>query len=203
MIRVQITDDHGIFVVGLAKIINESGIAKVVGTAGTAAACRKMLALELPDVLLLDIHLPDGNGIDLSEEFKQKYPGLKILALTSFNQFTVVKRMLENGVLGYVLKNATSEEVLMGIQTVAEGERFLCDEVVLLFRKQSKDSVVLTKRERELLGLICEGYNTAEIAERMILSFETISSYRRDLLFKLNAKNTAALVKMALEQKLI
>lgn len=203
MIRVQITDDHGLFVDGLARIIDSSGFAKVSATAGTAAACRRMLAQELPDVLMLDIHLPDGNGVDLCEEFRRKYHGLKILALTSFNQFAVVKRMLDNGVSGYILKSATSEEVLLGIRTVAAGERFLCDEVDLLFRKQSGNAIVLTKRERELLGLICEGYNTAEIAQRMILGYETINSYRRDLLFKLSARNTAALVKMAIEQKLV
>lgn len=203
MIKVQITDDHRMMVEGLAKIINESGVAEVIDTAGTAAACRRMLALELPDVLLLDIHLPDGNGIDLCSEFLKIYPALKILALTSFKEFAVVNRMLDAGALGYVLKNAASEEVLLGIQTVAEGERFLCDEVDILLRKQSPNAIVLTKNERELLKHICEGYNTAEIAERMFRSFETINTYRRNLLFKLNAKNTAALVKMAMEQKLV
>ncbi len=203
MIKVQITDDHRMLVEGLTKIINESGFAKVIATAGTAMACRKMLAAELPDVLLLDIHLPDGNGIDLCSELLAKYRGLKILALTSFREFAIVNRMLDAGVLGYVLKNATSEEVLMGIQIVAGGERFLCDEVILLLKKQSPNTVVLTKNEQELLKHICEGYNTAEIAERMFRSFETINTYRRNLLFKLNAKNTAALVKMAIEQKLV
>ncbi len=203
MIKVQITDDHRMLVEGLTKIIDESGFAKVTGTSGTVAACRRMLASELPDVLLLDIHLPDGNGIDLCAELSARYQGLKILALTSFREFAVINRMLDAGVLGYVLKNATSEEVLLGIQTVAEGERFLCDEVDILIRKQSANAVILTKNERELLKYICEGYNTAEIAERMFRSFETINTYRRNLLFKLNAKNTAALVKMAMEQKLV
>lgn len=203
MIRVQITDDHRMFVEGLTRIINESGIAEVIGTAGTAAACRRMLCERQADVLLLDIHLPDGNGVDLCAELRAKYPDLKILALTSFGELAVINRMLDTGALGYVLKNAMSEEVLLGIETVAAGEKFLCDEVDLLFRKQTGLAVVLTKKERELLGLICEGYTSTEIAGKMFLGAETISSYRKNLLFKLNAKNTAALVKMAIEQRLI
>ena len=203
MIQVQITDDHRIFTEGLTKIINDSGFARVIDTAGTAAACRRMLKIILPDVLLLDIHLPDGNGADLCVELKAEYPDLKILALTSYSEFAVVKRMLDSGVSGYVLKNSTSEELLSGIKTVASGERFLCDEIDILLTKQSKHAIILTNRERELLRLISEGYNNAEIAEKMFLSIETIGSYRRNLIFKLNAKNTAAMVKMGIERKLI
>lgn len=203
MIQVQITDDHKLFVEGLTRIINESGTAEVIGTACTAASCRRMLDGRLPDVLLLDIHLPDSNGVDLCIDLKKKYPNLKILALTSFGELAVIRRMLNAGAQGYVLKNSMPEEILLGIEVVAEGETFLCDEVNLLLKKQTGLEIVLTKKERELLGLICEGYTSTEIAGRMFLGIETISSYRKNLLFKLNAKNTAALVKLAMEQKLI
>ena len=202
-IAVAIVDDHKMFVEGIERIINESGIAEVVGKAHSAHECRQMLDYEQPDVLLLDIRLPDGNGVDLCAEILVKYPKLKILALTSFSEYAVVNRMLDNGALGYVLKNAMSEEILQGIETVHGGEKFICEEVNLLLKKQKGQAIVLTGREQELLRLISEGYINTEIAERMHLGVETINSYRKNLLFKLQARNTAVLVKMAIEQKMI
>ena len=111
--------------------------------------------------------------------------------------------MLENGASGYILKNCMPEEVVEGIETVLNGETFLCHEVDLLMRKKTDLQIFLTPREAELLKLICDGYTNPEIAEKLFLGIETINSYRKNLLFKLNARNTAVLVKMALEQKLI
>jgi DNA-binding NarL/FixJ family response regulator len=203
MLQVYITDDHKMFVEGLTHIINECKFAKVVGTAYTAKECRWMLKAGLPDVLLLDIHLPDGNGIDICKELKTTYPELKILALTSYGELTVIRRMLDAGAIGYVLKNAMAEEILLAIQTVATGETFLCDEVDMLMKKQTGLEIILTKKERELLELISEGCTSCEIAGRMFLSIETINSYRKNLLFKLNTRNTASMVRMAIEDKLI
>ncbi len=203
MITVQIVDDHRMFVEGLEKIIAESGVARIIGKAYNARECWKMLSWEQADVLLLDVHLPDGNGVDLCPQIKQKYPDLKILAITSFSEYAVVSRMLENGATGYVLKNAMSEEIIQGIETVSEGEKFLCHEVDLLLKKQAGQAVILTRKERELLHLISEGYISSEIAEKMHLGIDSINNYRKNLLLKLDARNTAVLVKIAIEQKLI
>jgi len=191
------------FVEGLEKIINESGLAEVTGKAYTARDGWLMLAGGQADVLLLDVHLPDGNGVDLCPQILAKYPELKVLALTSFSEYAVVNRMLNNGALGYVLKNAMAEEILQGIETVYAGEQFICEEVNLLLKKQAGRTVVLTGKEQELLRLISEGYINVEIADKMCLGVETINSYRKNLLFKLQARNTAVLVKMAIEQKMI
>jgi len=203
MIRVHIVDDHKMLVEGLRMLINESGTAKVTAVSHDAAQCYRILAAETPDVLLLDINLPDANGVHLCAELKSKYPDLKILALTSYGEYTVVRRMIENGALGYVLKNAMSEEVIAGIEAVASGELFLCHEVDLLMKKQENTAIWLTLRERELLKLIVEGYTNPEIAEKIFLSPETIKGYRKNLLFKLGVKNTATLVKLAIEEKLV
>jgi DNA-binding NarL/FixJ family response regulator len=203
MIRVHIVDDHKMLVEGLRMLIDESGTAKVTAVSHDAAQCYRILAGETPDVLLLDINLPDANGVDLCAELKSKYPDLKILALTSYGEYTVVRRMIENGALGYVLKNAMSEEVIAGIEAVASGELFLCHEVDLLMKKQENTAIWLTLRERELLKLIVEGYTNPEIAEKIFLSPETIKGYRKNLLFKLGVKNTATLVKLAIEEKLV
>jgi len=203
MITVAITDDHKMLVQGMKKLIEESGKATVTGVAYSAAECRRMLQFEQPDVLLMDINLPDGSGLDLCSELHESYPQLKILALTSYGEYSMVKRMLDHGASGYVLKNAMSEEVIEGILTINNGETFLCHEVDLLMKKEPATQVWLTPREEELLKLIVEGYTNPEIAEKICLSPETIKGYRKNLLFKLGAKNTAALVKMALEQKLV
>jgi DNA-binding NarL/FixJ family response regulator len=191
------------FVEGIERIINESGIAQVIGKAYNACECKQMLAGQLANVLLLDIQLPDSSGLELCVEIKKNYPKLNILALTSFSGYSVVHRMLQNGALGYVLKNAMAEEILEGIETVAAGKKFLCEEVDLLLQKQKGAAIVLTKKEHTLLRLIAEGYTNVEIADKMFHGVETVNSYRKNLLFKMQARNTAVLVKMAIEQKLI
>ena len=203
LIKVAIIDDHKMFVEGLTRIINESGVAQIVGTAHSIADSAYLFLERQVEVLLLDINLPDGDGVDYCKQIKAQYPDLKILALTSFGEYAVINRMLENGASGYVLKNAMSEEIIKGIEVVAAGEKFLCDEVNLLLKKQAGNAIILTGKERELLRLISEGFINTEIAEKMFLGVETINSYRKNLLFKLNARNTAVLVKMAHDEKLV
>lgn len=162
-----------------------------------------MLEQSLPDVLFLDINLPDYSGLDLCKQIKTSYPSVEIIALTSYGEYAVIREMMENGASGYVLKNAMPEEILLSIETVYEGGTFLCEQIDLLMKKRSADPVWLTPREKELLTFIAEGFTNGEIAEKMFLSVETINSYRKNLLCKLNARNTAVMVKIALEQKLI
>ena len=203
MIRVQIVDDHRLLIEGLKKIIEDSGIANLINIACTGKECLQQLKFEQPDVLLLDINLPDYDGPELCAEIKKQHPNIAILALTTHREYALVRRMLESGANGYVVKNAMCEEIILGIKTVAQGEQFLCDEIDMLIKRKADSTVWLTKRESELLKLIVEGYTNPEIAEKIFLSPETIKGYRKNLLLKLGAKNTVALVKMALEQKLV
>ncbi len=203
MIKVVILDDHKILTEGLCGLITESGIATVVGVANSAEECRRSLAFWKPDVLLLDVGLPDINGLDYCKEVKESFPEIKILALTTHKEYAIVRQMLDNGASGYLIKNAMPDEVVAGIETVAAGEIFLCHEIDILMKRPSKKNIWLTERERELLKLISEGLTNNEIADRIYLSHETIKGYRKNLLLKLGAKNTAVLVKMAIEQKLI
>lgn len=202
-IKVAIVDDHKILTEGLRGLIEESLQATVVGVAHTAADCRHSIGFWRPDVLLLDVGLPDMSGIDLCKELTAAFPDTRILALTTHNEYTVVRTMLDNGASGYLVKNAMAEEVLAGIEAVAAGKTFLSHEIDVLMKKPSSTNIWLSQRERELLKLICEGLTNGEIAERIFLSPETIKGYRKNLLLKLGAKNTAVLVKMAIEQKLI
>lgn len=203
MIKVHITDDHKMLVEGLSFSIHESGVAKVTGTSYTLAECRSALATQTPDVLLLDLNLPDGSGIDFCQEVRLKYPDIKLLVLTTHDEYSIAKRVLDNGASGYILKNSLSEEVITGIEAVMNGEIFLCDEIDVLMKKQSEQPIWLTAREQELLRLIVDGYTNQEIADKVFLSIETIKTYRKNLILKLGAKNSMMLVKMAIEKKLI
>jgi len=203
MINVLLVDDHKCLADGLRKLIEESGDIKVTDIANNAKECRYFLRYGLPDVLLLDISLPDVNGVELCKELKNLYPNLKILALTTYSEYSTVRQMLENGALGYVIKNAMLEELVMGIRSVAAGEKFLCHEIDLLMKKQNRANIWLTPRERELLRLVVEGYSSIEISDITSLGHETVKGYRKNLMLKLGAKNSAALVKIALEEKLL
>jgi DNA-binding NarL/FixJ family response regulator len=203
MIKVGIVDDHKILTEGLKGLIDGSGIARVVGVAHTAAECRLSLGFWKPEVVLLDVNLPDINGVDFCKELTAEYPQIRVLALTTHNEYSIVRRMLDNGASGYLIKNAMTEEVMAGIRAVAAGETFLSHEVDVLLKRSPEKNTWLTPRERELLKLITDGLTNGEIAEQIFLSPETIKSYRKNLLLKLDAKNTAVLVRKALELKLI
>ena len=202
-IKLLIVDDHRVLVEGLNKLFDNSDTVDVIGVAYSGRECRSALRKELPDVILLDINLPDVSGIDLCKEIKTENPEIKIVALSSFNEYTIVRRMIENGASGYVVKNAMPEEIILSVETVANNEIFLCEEIDLLMHNRSNNPIWLTPREKELLKYIVEGLTNHEIAEKMYLGVETINSYRKNLLIKLGAKNTAVLVRMALEEKLV
>jgi DNA-binding NarL/FixJ family response regulator len=203
MSRILIVDDHPVLAGGLKTLLTDYKVCSEIDLAASGKECISKLKSAKYDLILLDINLPDANGITLCETLHKEYPELKILALTGFSEFTCVDKMLKNGASGYILKNAMPEEIIKGVETVMAGEIFLCDEVDLLMKKKKDTHIFLTRRETDLLRLITEGFTNEEIGEKMFLGTETIKSYRKNLLFKLNAKNTAALVKMALEEKLI
>lgn len=204
MVDIQIVDDHRMVVDSLGKLINESEIARVGNVYYDLASCREGLAKGLPDILLLDIGLPDGDGVDFCAEIKKQYPELKIIMLTSYKEFSIAKRALHNGALGYILKNAESEEMLMGIETVSQGELFLCDEIDILLKEKVNDDIIwLSDREKEILKYVADGYTTNEIADLIFRDSETVKFFRKNLLIKLNARNVAELIKKAYEMKLI
>jgi DNA-binding NarL/FixJ family response regulator len=203
LIRVAIVDDHKVVVDGIERYIIESGIAVLTGKAYSIAGCHAMLTASQPDVLLLDVGLPDGSGMDLCPLLKGKYPAMNILILTNYAEYTVISHVLNNGASGYILKNASPEEIMEGIEVVASGKRYLCEATESVLKKDRNQKITLTRQERELLKLLSAGYTSREIADRMNLGYETIRSYRRNLQTKLEVHNTAQLVKTATENRLL
>jgi DNA-binding NarL/FixJ family response regulator len=203
LIRVAIVDDHHIVIEGFEKIIEESGIACFVGKACYAAECWEMLKTEQPDVLMLDVGLPDGNGMDLCPRIKAKYPAVNILILTNYAEYTVISNVLNNGASGYILKNATHEEIVEGIRLAASGKRFLSEDANQLLKKGNHGGIELTRREGELLRLLMRGYTSVEIADKMCLSYETVRGYRKTLHLKFDVHNSAELMQKANEFRFI
>jgi DNA-binding NarL/FixJ family response regulator len=202
-INVGIVEDHRVVADGFEYLINESGAASVIGKAYSVAECHRMLATKPIDVVLLDVGLPDGSGLELCPQLKADYPELKIIMLTSYSETSLILRALDGGASGYILKNAMTEEIIEGIQTVMAGEKFLCHEVNIIVKKQAPSVIRLSRREQEMLRHIVAGLSNSEIADRMFLGYETIKSYRKNLMLKLNVHNTAALVKRAIEERMV
>jgi DNA-binding NarL/FixJ family response regulator len=202
-IKVVVIDDHKMVVEGLRKLIDESQSAVVCDVAYTGSDALAVIGRCSPDVVLLDINLPDASGLDLCREIKSLFPDLKIVALTSYSDYSVVKRMMANGASGYVIKNAMPDEIILSIETVFNNQLFLCEEIDVMMNRRGETQVWLTNRETELLRLIVDGFTNPEIAERMFLGVETVNSYRKNLLCKLGARNTAMLVKIAMERMLV
>ena len=205
LIRVFIVDDHPLVQEGMRSLLdNEKGI-EICGYAMTAQSCLGFFINNSADVILMDINLPDMSGLDLCKEIKTKYPGVMVLGLSTFNQGSYVTKMIENGASGYVLKNADKEELLEAIRDVNKGKTYLSFEAGQALRKtnESFQIPVITRREKEILALIAEGLTNPEIATKLFVSSFTVDSHRKNLLAKLNVKNTASLVKFAMEHQLI
>ncbi len=201
--KVLIVDDHPVLANGLKMLLEASQKVEVAGIANCGAKCMDFLLFNGVDIVLLDINLPDANGIELCDQIRKEYPATKVIAVSSFNEFSCIHQMLENGASGYIVKNASTDEFLTGIESVMEGETYLSKEVASVYKKQVETHIYLTPREKSMLKLIVEGYTNQEIAEKCFLGHETVNTYRKNLLYKLNAKNTACLVKIAIEKMLV
>lgn len=197
-IKIFITDDHYMIVEGIRSLLQHEKGLEWMGHAMNAASCLSFLQRQQPDVILMDINLPDKSGIDLCKELKTKYPAIHILGLSSFNQQSFIQKMMENGASGYVLKNATREELTEAIEAVMQGHTFLSLDASATIRKNEDSKIpVITRREKEVLALIAEGLTNNEIAEKLFISTTTVDSHRKSLLAKFEAKNTATLIRMA------
>ncbi|RXK82940.1 response regulator transcription factor [Filimonas effusa] len=206
MIKVSIADDHEIVLSGLQKILADVNDITVTALYTNGDALLEGLVTNKPDVLILDIQMPGKKGTELAPIIKKKYPSVKIIVLSNVEIMAQIKRMLQMGCMGYLLKNTDSETFIKAIRTVYGGEQFLHEEV----RKQMVNSlftpshyVKITRREKEILQMIADELTTQEIADKLFLSTHTVDNHRNNLLQKLNVRNTAGLMKKAVEEGLI
>jgi len=204
-IKVFIVDDHYMVIEGIRSLLQNETDIEWMGHATNAASCLAFIKQQKPDVLLMDINLPDASGIDLCKEVKEKYPGIHVLGLSTFNQQSFIEKMLANGASGYVVKNATQHELMEAIHTVVKGKQYLSFDAGLAMRKPNTESntPIITRREKEILGLIAEGLTNIEIAQQLFISNTTVETHRKNILAKFKAKNIASLIKMAMQLKII
>ena len=203
-IKIFITDDHYMIVEGIRSLLQNDADLEWMGHATNAESCLAFLKLNKPDVVLLDISLPDKSGIDLCRELKAAYPDVHIIGLSSFNQQSFIQKMMESGASGYILKNATRDELKEAIETVMTGKSYLSSEAALTIEKNEDSKIpVLTRREKEILALIAQGLTNNAIADKLFISTTTVDTHRKNLLAKFNVKNTATLIRQAAQFQLI
>ncbi len=198
-----IVDDHYMVIEGIHSLLaNETGI-EWMGHAMNGASCISFLKQQQPDVILMDVNLPDTSGIQLCKEVTKLHPSIRVLGLSTFNQQPIIKSMMENGASGYVLKNATKEELLEAISSVIKGKQYISFEAAVALREQTSDTPIISRREKEVLSLIAEGLTNTEISEKLFISVATVNTHRKSLLEKFNVKNTATLIGKAIRIGLI
>lgn len=205
MISVYIIDDHQMILEGIHSLLLGEGDIEWLGSARQPGELMAFLKTTQPDVLLMDINLPQKNGLDLCKEVKDKYPGVNIIGLSTSDQVSVIRKMKENGASGFLLKDASKQEIIMALREVSKGKEYVSYSVAeALKKKMPNDQLpVLTKREKQILEFIAEGLTNHEIAAKLFLNSTTIDSHRKNMLTKFNVKNTAALIKIAMSNHLI
>jgi DNA-binding NarL/FixJ family response regulator len=206
MIKVYIVEDHTVVVEGLRVLLQNETDITISGSSGTAAACLEYFASNKADVLLMDINLPDMSGVDLCQLIKTRHKEVMVLALSTFNQGIYMNKIMENGASGYLLKNITRQELIAGIKTVSNGGIYFSFEAGKIYKatlEKSSHQPILTKREKEIVKLIAEGLTNARIAQHLFLSIDTVDTHRKNLYTKLNIKNTALLIRYALDNGII
>lgn len=205
-----VIDDHPIVLDGIKTMLKDEAGFRIVGTAKNAAEALEFLKANSPDIILLDISLPDMDGLQLCQAIRSTNKTSKIIGLTSFNEAGMISGLLQRGGNGYVLKNMERSELIRAMQTVLKGKIFLSDaaneSILAQFQNQkttSDDVPVLTRREKEILSLLADGLKGPEIATRLFLSPLTVETHRKNLCKKLNASSVQMLLKIARDMKII
>jgi two-component system, NarL family, response regulator NreC len=212
-IRILVADDHAVLRAGLTALLNTEPDLTVVGEASDGSECLRVAQAVQPDVILLDINMPGMNGLEVLPLLQQSAPQSRVLVLTMHDDSTYLRQVLRAGGAGYVLKQAADKELLSAIRTVYSGGTFLhpahaqallTDPSTAIPPAQSDNRLEqLSEREQEVLTLIALGYSNKEIAEKLFLSVKTVETYKARIMEKLELTTRAALVRFALQHKLL
>nr|WP_299340160.1 response regulator transcription factor [Allomuricauda sp.] len=206
MINVIIADDHKIFREGIVALLADEEKVNVMAEANNGQQLINLLKGLQPDVILMDIEMPILNGIECTKFIVDKYPNIKIVALSMHIQSAFIKQMLKAGAHGYLQKDIGKKELIKAIETVIKTGNYFGDRIanmVLLSLRENEKSNELTPREKEIIRLIVDQHTTDEIAQMLNISKYTVESHRQNILLKLDLRNTAGLVKYALENAIV
>lgn len=218
MVKLLLTDDHKLFRDGVKALLTEDETIEITGEAGSGSELLELLASVPADIVLLDMSMPDMDGLETINLLRQQHPDVKVLVLSMLDSAWHVHQMLEVGAAGYLLKNISKEELLEAIRLVASGMRYISPNLTVNFLRKANHAAPaplqeqgsngkhykeLSKRELEVLNLISEGFTNAEISEKLFTSKRTIETHRQNLLEKTHTRNTAALIKFAVLNRII
>jgi DNA-binding NarL/FixJ family response regulator len=213
MIRVVVVDDHTLMRQGLVGLLDDEPDIEVIGQAGDISTGRTTIEAMNPDIILMDLGLPDGSGLDLTAELTNADPELRVLVVTMHERDDYLFQALRAGASGYVLKGAEVQELLTAVRTVARGETYVdqsltgklvADYLTRLDGGEDRSQFDgLTEREREVLTLIADGLTSAEIGERLFLSPHTVQTHRDHIMTKLDLHSRVELTKYAIRKGLI
>lgn len=209
-ISIAIADDHPITVDGLKLMLSNQKDMRLVATYPDGNRLLEGLEQQTPDILLLDIKMPGIPGEEVAKLIAKKFPDIRIIALSYLDSVYYVRTMMKSGVSGYLSKNCSNETLIRAIRQVYNGEQYVEDflkekilQSALSNKKENRDHVRLTRREKDVLQLLASNFNSQQIADRLFLSKRTVENHRFSLLIKLGVKNSAALVKRAIEMNLL
>lgn len=213
-IKIILTEDHQILRDGVKVLIASENI-EIVGEAASGAELWKLLENETPDLILMDISLPDISGIELTREITLKKAEIKVLILSMYTDESFINQAIKAGAKGYLHKNTTREEMLTAIDSVYQGSDFYSENISKVILKSYIDKAklksdeianpkeILSKREIEILKMFADGYINKEIADRLFISIRTVESHKNHIMQKLNLKTQVELVKFAIKHNLV
>jgi len=202
MVNILIVENHRLVAEGIARILGSDPdfkVMKIVNTIDEAAAVAEK---RHPKIMLLGVDLSDGDGIEAIPRLRAAYPNCRIIILTMYAQAAVVYRAMRKEVSGFLLKTASSSELITAIRRVANGGQYICQESQALLDNETEEPVPLTNREQQILKLIVEGLSHKQIADRLCLGFETVHSYAKAIRKKLKCNNMTSVVRKAIGQHL-
>lgn len=208
-IRILIVDDHQLVLDGLQLMLSGAEDMDCIAVARHGKGALAQLQKHEIDLILLDINMPEMNGVEVCREIRKTNSTVRILALSMLREASLIREIIEQGANGYLLKNAGQDELLLAIREVMGGRAYLSADVGQLLSKTEAEPKPtspfprLSRREKQVLQLIVEEYTTGEIADQLSIGFGTVETHRRNLLAKLGARNTAGLVRTALEYQLL
>ena len=205
-IKILLVDDHAVVRSGLSKFLMVNKEFKLVGEASDGAEAVQMVSLHMPDIVLMDLMMPGTDGIIATREIHQKFPGVKVIALTSFTEQNMVQGALQAGAIGYLQKNVTAKELGYAIRSAYEGKMTLSPEATQVLANSIAQPQIageqLTERERDVLKCMADGLNNNEIAEKLVVSLGTVKFHVSNIFRKLGVDSRVEAVKLAIEQKL-
>jgi DNA-binding NarL/FixJ family response regulator len=204
-INVLVVDDHPMVLEGMRSLLGNIAYVQIEGMATNAFEAMDCLKKSAVHVAIVDINLPDINGIELTKKIKTEYPGVQVLAMSTFKERSYISQMIQNGASGYLVKSASKEEIEEAILSAHEGKLYLSMDINTVdINKQLNTPVpVISTREKEVLLLIADGLTNPQIAVQLFISLHTVESHRKNLLTKFNVNNTASLIKLAVKYNIV